>query len=278
MNELKYENVTPFFLEKYEAWMLTYGKVAQKKGEKPSPASYTTISIYLRIVRTMFNNAIADELISIKIYPFGKKGYQIPSIRGKKRALPKSDVLRLMSYEAEPYSFEERSRDLWIFSYLCNGMNFSDICRLRWIDVDGDKISFIRKKTAKTKKAKLEKIDILLVEQSKAIIDKWGNSTRKGYLFPFLDETMDEEKKISVISQVIHITNDYLKKIAKKLGIDENITTYYARHSFATILLLSGAPMPFIGNSMGHGSVKSTENYFGSFPEELMKKYLSALI
>ena len=77
-----------------------------------------------------------------------------------------------MTYETSPNNFEERSRDLWIFSYLSNGMNFLDICRLTWGDVNGNQVKFVRKKTANTKKSDLKKITITLFPESFAIIER----------------------------------------------------------------------------------------------------------
>jgi len=61
------------------------------------------------------------------------------------------------------------------------------------------------------------------------------------------------------------MTNHYLKRIAKKIGITENISTYYARHSFATVLRNSGEPVAFISEQLGHSNVQTTENYLSSF-------------
>ncbi|MNL63338.1 Tyrosine recombinase XerC [compost metagenome] len=69
-----------------------------------------------------------------------------------------------------------------------------------------------------------------------------------------------------------------MRKIAETLGIQGNVNTYSARHSFATILLQSEAPLAFISQALGHTSISTTESYLGSFDDEKTKKYLSALL
>ena len=70
--------------------------------------------------------------------------------------------------------------------------------------------------------------------------------------------------------------NKQLKKIGKQLGID-GLSTYVARHSFATILKNSGAPIAFIGETLGHSSTKTTENYLKSFESEQKRKHFEAI-
>lgn len=97
------------------------------------------------------------------------------------------------------------------------------------------------------------------------------------YLFEFLKIGMDATKIKSTITQLIQLTNKYIRNIGKKLEIQDDITTYTARHSFATKLLRSEAPLAFISKSLGHASLQTTESYLGSFEEEKVKENLKAL-
>ncbi|PKK36523.1 hypothetical protein BWI96_11755 [Siphonobacter sp. SORGH_AS_0500] len=278
---LTYKEVTPELLADYEGWMKRYGKSSQSPSGKPSPASSTTIGIYLRHVRSMFNDAIDDGIISKDVYPFGKKRYVIPAGKNTKKALDKADIDKIMAYECAP-GMEQRSRDLWAFSYYSNGMNFADILHLRWKDIDKkkNKIVFIRKKTARTRKADQLKIQAMLFEESWAIIKRWKNTDNRpdAYVFPFLEETMDAIRQRAIIRQVIKVTNKYMTKIAEAVGVEGDVKTYAARHSFATILLRSEAPIAFISQSLGHANIATTEAYLGSFDDEKTKKYLEALM
>jgi site-specific recombinase XerD len=89
---------------------------------------------------------------------------------------------------------------------------------------------------------------------------------------------MSAERQKAVIHQVIKMTNKYMKRIGEKLGIEGDLNTYAARHSFATILLQSDAPVAFISQALGHTNLKTTQSYLGSFDDEKTKGYLDALL
>lgn len=280
---LEFKHITPLFLEMYEAWMLKEGKAPKKAGGRSEPASISTIGIYVRQLRTMFNSAIQDKRVSSDLYPFGKKGYTVPAAVNVKKALSKEDVLKIVKFECEDNEpFQQRSRDLWVLSYLSNGMNLADICSLRCRDIDVKRstIQFIRRKTARNKKGNQQKIVANLFSESLEILNRWGNlkGSPDSYIFPFLDDMMTERRKKDVIKQIIKVTNKHVGLIAATLGIADKVRTYEARHSFATILLKSGANLVFIQDSLGHSDLKTTQNYFGSFGNEESKEILKSLL
>jgi site-specific recombinase XerD len=73
------------------------------------------------------------------------------------------------------------------------------------------------------------------------------------------------------------MVNKYLKQIVSKLDIDKPVTTYYARHTFATVLKRNGVSPLFISESLGHSSLKTTENYLDSFEDDQRKSILEKL-
>ena len=240
-------DVTPDFLYKYERWMLDNGN------------SITTVGIYLRSLRTLFNNAIADGLLTKECYPFGKKRYEIPTGNNIKKALS--------------------LKDYWIFMYLCNGINVKDMSLLKYENIKGDIIEFIRAKTARTKR-KVEPIRVNLTDELKAIISKWGNKKTDGntFIFPILEKGATPERERQLIQQMTHVINSYMKDIAATLEIDKDVTTYFARHSFATVLQRSGASISFISEALGHSSSKTTENYLAGFEDEKKREINKALL
>jgi len=280
--ELMYSEVTADFLSRYERWMLREGKAQQPKRGKDGewlsrpgvPASLTTIGMYLRQVRNVFNMTKQPK----EIYPFGKDGYTIPSGRNIKKALTKEDIGKIIAYQTENLS-EMQARDLWLFSYLSNGINFIDILNLKWKDMDakGGIIEFIRGKTRNTKKSSVSSIQIDLFPITKAIIEKWGDKSGE-YIFPMFKKGMTAQRKKEVKAQVVKNTNKYVRRIAQSLGITADVTTYTARHSFATILMQSEAPLAFISSKLGHSSISTTQNYLGSFESSQAKKYLANLL
>ena len=141
--KLTFEEITPDFLQSYERFMLANGK------------SNTTIGIYLRSLRTIFNSAVDNGIVNKESYPFKKSKYQIPAGRNLKKALTKDEIKAIFDYSTIPKSTEDKAKDIWIFSYLCNGMNIKDICRLTYANIDKDKLIFNRAKTENTKKSRI---------------------------------------------------------------------------------------------------------------------------
>jgi integrase len=155
-----------------------------------------------------------------------------------------------------------------VFSYLCNGINVNDLLKLKFSNIDNDEIHFYRSKTLHTSKEKKE-IDALLTPEMKQIIERWGNPDKSpnNYIFPFLvgyDTPMEQKKRIQDVTRRI---NKHLKIIGDKLEI-ASISTYTARHSYASVLKRSGANIAYISESLGHSNLKTTENYLASFEKE----------
>lgn len=283
---LQYKHLTPHFLTVYEQWMLSYGK-APKSPKKPATgASLTTIGIYLRHVRAVVNDAMNAGLMSRDAYPFGPSRFIIPAGENVKKALSRDDIEKLKAYQPLPGTMEQRGHDLWLFSYYCNGMNLTDVCGLTWgqVNLKENKLCFVRQKTARSNKQKAITITAYLNPQTLAILDRWGTNDHRpdNYVFPFLNtETVGEpltpQRKKFIVQQVIKLTNKWVNRIAESLGIDADVNTYAARHSFATILLKSNAPLSMISKSLGHTNLKTTESYLGSFDDEEARQFLTAL-
>ncbi|WP_020598686.1 site-specific integrase [Spirosoma panaciterrae] len=263
---LPFSAITPAWLKGFEQWMTGKGR------------ALTTVGIYLRSLRTIYNRAIEDGIIDREAYPFSKRRYQIPAGRNVKKALTLSDIEKIYTYPAEEGSSEERYRDLWLFSYLCNGMNPKDIGRLTYSQIDGNYIRFVRAKTQRTKRDALP-ISIPLTDEVRAIIDRWGQRPIKPnqYIFSILSPGLTPQQEIGKIRQFVKMTNIYVRQIAKAVGVEKDVTTYTARHSFATILKRSGAPTEFISESLGHQSVATTKNYLDSFEDDVKRQYASVL-
>jgi integrase len=157
---------------------------------------------------------------------------------------------------------------MWFFSYLCNGINFADMLTLKYSNIRNGEICFLRAKTSRTSKVKKE-VCAIVTPEIQSIIDRWGTKPQlaNNYIFPYLTgkETPMEEK--TVIRNVTRLCNKRLKKIGKSIGI-EGISTYTARHSYATVLKRSGANIAYISESLGHNDLKTTENYLASFEKE----------
>jgi len=113
----------------------------------------------------------------------------------------------------------------------------------------------------------------------KGIIDKWqsGNTGKEDYLFDVLQKGDDLEEQKKKIAQFIKNTNKYMKRISMNLGIGKNVTTYYGRHSAATIMKKSGANVEQIREALGHQSTSTTQKYLDSFDDESKRELSKSL-
>jgi integrase/recombinase XerD len=263
---LPFNNVTVDFMNRYEKWMAIEGK------------SKTTVGIYLRPLRAIFNKAIEEGDIVAEIYPFKK--YKIPTGQNIKKALDKQDLKKLFTAKLEPGSPKEKARDFWFFSYQCNGMNFRDITELKYKNINKKSFSFLRHKTLFTTKDKPKPIIVPLTESIKAVIERYGTKPAlpDNYVFPILDKTMDETEKLRVNQNFIRFVNQHIQKLAKDLELDGNISTYYARHSFTTAAIRNGAKMEMIQESLGHHSLNTTQNYWAGFEDNVKQEIADKLM
>ena len=98
------------------------------------------------------------------------------------------------------------------------------------------------------------------------------------FIFGFINNTDTPERCNIKIKQATKTINKYMVRIGIKLEIDIKLTTYSARHSFATVLKRSGAPIEFISESLGHKDKKTTENYLDSFEDHTKLEYQKKLL
>ena len=222
--------------------------------------------MYLRALRAIVNIAKADKIITEDQYPFGQKSqkkYEIPRARNIKKALDENAIAKIINYEPHSEN-EEWARDMWLFSFFCNGMNMADIFLLKYENIQGDFIWFHRKKTIRTRRVQ-EPIELYISKPVREIINRWANKDRSGYVFNVMNTQMTPEDIYEQSHTTIRSINGYMKRIAKRLDIDVKITTYVARHSWATTLLRNGVSTAFISKGFGHTSFSTTEQYLAGF-------------
>ena len=260
--KLSFVEITPKFLERYEAEMISRGM------------SLTTVGIYLRGLRAIYNIAIMDGVVSRDNYPFGPKKYrkyEIPIGRNIKKALDIEDIRKIKNANSLPTE-HQFARDMWMFSFYCNGMNMADIFFLRFESIDGRFMRFYRKKTERTRRDVLP-IEIYLLDDALAILNRWKvkETSPSDYVFGLTSDQYSLEAQYRLKGNFIRSINYYMKKLAQLLGIKSKLTTYVARHSYATMLKNLGVSVEEISESLGHNSIETTRNYLASFSQNRKK-------
>lgn len=261
-------DIDPTFLIKYQEHRL---------GKK---TSMTTIGIYVRSLRSVYNMAVSAGIIKKEgNYPFGKGKYIIPAGRNIKKALTLEEVSKIFHYKTIPGTPIDKAKDFWMFSYFCNGINFKDIAMLHISNIDGEMLRFVREKTKLTSQGNSKIISCWLTEHAKETIKKWGNlvGKKEDYLYDILSANDSPEEQMKKISQFIKNTNKYIKRICLAQGISKEATTYFARHSAATVLKRSGATIAQIQEALGHSTQSVTQSYLDSFDDDTKKNLANSL-
>ncbi len=236
----------------------------------------TTISLLFRTLRSVYNKAIEQKCANKVDYPFNDYKVSKFDLSTQKRAIPKSDILKIMRLNlSDKPQYTRFSRDIFIFSYLCAGINFTDIANLQPSNIADNRLQYTRQKTSK-------KINISLSDKAIEIITQYANNTgNKNYIFPILDNKkhISATQKQNRIHKVLGHINKHLKTIAESANVENiSLTTYVARHSFATTLKKSGVHVELISEALGHSDISTTQIYLGSFDniqiDEAMKYLL----
>ncbi len=265
--KLHFHNITVSWLRGFEKDSLD-----DKKRSK------TTISMYIRTLRAIFNNALADGVINKDDYPFGKRKYNIPSSRGTKKALTKDQLKTL--YEADPGTEDQqKAKDFWFFSYICNGMNFKDIANLKYKNLYQETLTFSRAKTSSTDADQIP-VMVYLTDYAKGIINKYGqdDTSPENYIFPIISSAQSADQQHRKIKNFVRFVNQHFLKFAKSAGVNEKVSTYWARHSFATNAIRSGASMEYVSEALSHSSLNTTRSYFAGFEDEKKKEIARKLM
>lgn len=161
--------------------------------------------------------------------------------------------------------------DLFTFSYLMAGINFTDMARIRHEDIMDERLVYRRKKTKKL-------IQVPVHPKAMEIIDKY-KSPSNPYIFPILSTFhKTEQQKLNRIHKVIGKVNKHLKNFGIELELDKKLTTYVARHSFSTTLKRAGVSTSIISEALGHSSEKVTQIYLDSFENSQMDAAMQNLL
>jgi integrase/recombinase XerD len=269
--DLKFSEVTPDWLESYQVFLRR--EEYDKEGKLIVKAKKdTTISIIMRALRAIINEAKSEGIIIEDQYPFGKGKFKIPTPEGRIIALSEDQIKAISQYPINPEAFIYRR--LWLFSYYCNGINIGDALRLKYKNIvkeDGKYfIQWEREKTRNTGNKK-RAIKALMRPEMQKVIDLHGNPDHRpdSYIFPFLKYGMKPREEREKIQNLIHTINKKMKAIGKALGYGD-ITTYWARHAFTNNSLNKGVSMFSLSDRLGHATVKTTQIYAGRLSNKQM--------
>lgn len=256
--DIPFSDMDTIWLKRYEVWLQSQG------------LAINTLGTRFRHLRVIYNFAIEEKIVKSEYYPFNSFKVSKLSQTTAKRSIQKDEILSVLNYQGQT-PLECFAIDLFTFSYLAAGINFGDIARLTKDNILENRLIYIRKKTQK-------QIKVSLQEQAIKLIQKYSMPDNP-YLFPILSSFhKTEQQKVNRIHKIIAKVNKSLKEIGERLNIPIDLTTYVARHSFATVLKRSGVNTSLICEALGHSSERVTQIYLDSFGNDQMEDAMKNLL
>ena len=208
-------------------------------------SSDTTINIRMSHLKALLNAAANDGIVEYKVFPF--RNYKIPTKAVRDICISKEELRKLR--EAEFKGVSERrhtvARDLFMLSFYCAGINLTDLMDAR---LDGDTITFVRKKTAAKKQGEKE-VSITIQPEARAIIDKYLTE----------DGKLDFGYNYSQYEQFRSFVTKGLNKIGEELGFEKKLMYYSARKTFVQFGTNLGIPLYILEYAIGQ-TIKDKNN------------------
>jgi len=265
--DIRFSDINKSLLKKYREWF-----------EKQDIRD-TSISVYLRTLRALYNSAIEDGYAKNIEYPFGRNSVIAGlSKETNRRAISKTDVDKIKNKKVDDKL--KNAQNYFIFGYHGWGINFIDIALLKWTNISDGRIMYIRHKT-RSKKQK--KISFPVTKQIETVLSFYRPMTgidKDNYIFPVLNKHIHitPKQKKNRIRKVITQINIDLKELATEAKVNTKLTTYVWRHSFANVLKNElHASTEVISEMMGHSDVETTAIYLADFDDSVKDKAAEGL-
>jgi integrase len=236
----------------------------------------TSMSVYFRTLRALFNKAIKERFVPPNYYPFNDFSVAKFNTATKKRAFTIEDMKKIADLEIDPASSLWTSRLWFMFGYYGQGINFIDIAKLKWKNLENDYIFYARSKTGSI-------IQFKLFTPAKAMIEHYRPLTGShpdNYIFPILDR-LKHITPIQINDRIARARkkmNNDMRQVAKLAGVKGNPTSYVPRHTWATAANNVGAPVPAISQAMGHKSIKTTQIYLKEIDTKVIEEFSKQLL
>lgn len=232
--------------------------------------SRSTIDGMFRNLRRIINYFMLEKKLIPRTYeyPFGRGGYSIKSFFGRKLVLRNDEIQKIVDFkDFNDDKKMEYARDIWLFLYRANGINFADLLRMRWTHIQGGYLIFFRKKTQSTRKNNIKPITVPITPKLQELIDKVSVKDSP-FILGLLEEGYAENTYENLSHKIRSKLNDNLCKISQKLNLTVPLKLKTARDCYATTLKRAGVSKDNIGEMLGHANSIVTEHYLASLDIE----------
>lgn len=247
--DISFRDITYSFLTKFEQDHI-------KKGN-----ALNGLAVYMRTIRAIYNEAIKRKFVEQELYPF--KSYTIKTTKTRKRAISMDAIRRIQGLHLECKHPLFNASNYFLSSFYLFGISFTDLAHLKVSNIIDGRIQYDRQKTDKP-------YNIKVIPEVQAIFDIYlPGKGKDDYIFPIIHRTIEQEIYVE-IQDARKRFNKKLKKLAELCKIEENLTSYVSRHSFATRAKNLGVPIASISDMLGHSDTKTTEVYLDTLPSDII--------
>ena len=251
LRPLRVEELSADLMRSYERWL------------REQHICQNTISCYMRSLRSLFSKVCGSQAASCfeEVYT-GR-------MKTEKRAVGMADINRLKELQLSRGSYLALTRDLFLFSFYALGMPFVDLCFLRRAQIRNGELVYSRHKTG-------QPISVHLEQPMLDILDRYSDD-RRDYVFPLLTSD-DPDAAYSQYQQQLGRYNRALKRLAAKAGINHRLTSYTARHTWASVAFQRNVDLPVISKALGHTNPQNTLIYIQQINDHRLQQANSQIL
>lgn len=214
------------------------------KGESGEPLEPGTISNYMRGIRALYNKAKLAynnedyDIIRIPGDPFKK--VSIPVYRRKRKSITPDVITKIRDYQSDKCR-TNMARDVFMIMFYMMGININDLFHLS-CERKG-RLEYERSKTTTEKHYEQIPLSIKIEPELRVLLNKYS----EGYFLSYFHTNYCN------LNNFMRAVNKGLKDICENLGLEVNITTNWARHSWASLARnKAGVPKADIDFCLGH--------------------------
>lgn len=254
-SDIAFSDITVGLLERFKVYLKGLkSKTGNKLGER-------TIVNHLVVLRSVYAHARKNGVVTKELSPFGENGIKIKFPDSVKVGLTAEEVKQLEDVELED-PVQHHARNLWLFSFYFAGMRVSDVFRMKWSDIQNDRLHYSMGKNNKGGSLKIP-------DKAQKILTQYEHlkENKEDLIFPELKRCNLEDKFRTqrTIAFKTSATDKCLRThVAKAAKIDKKLTMHIARHTFGNI---SGdkISIQMLQKLYRHSSITTTIGYQGNF-------------
>ncbi|MDE6120389.1 MAG: site-specific integrase [Muribaculaceae bacterium] len=251
--EVEWREITSTFILGYEEYLIKRGLCRN------------STSFYMRNLRSVVNRAI-DHDYNLPRNPF--KHVYMGVDKTHKRAVTLNTIRMIRDIDLSGQPSLNFARNVFMFAFYTRGMSFVDIAFLKKSDLHNGVITYSRRKTR-------QKLRIKVEPEMRKIIESFGKND-SSFLLPIITENSESPDR--QYEAAYYRVNRNIQKVGKMLGLENRLTLYVARHTWASIALSNNVSVSTISKAMGHDSEKTTIVYLRSLDTKAVDKANSDII